>query len=73
MLLDANKYLLRANNYISQNQYGHAAGCLAKAAKKITNWQHIHEICSDASLDKILRLMIDKLSKAIEANILNAK
>lgn len=68
--LDASKYIERANKYLEENKYGHAAGCLAKAAKKLTNAQHLGYLRSDKWLDKALRKIIDIYSDKIAKNIL---
>lgn len=72
MYLDAQKYIERAQDYMITGQYGHAAGCLAKAAKKITNAQHLFSIASDEGLylDKLLKSMLDMLSRKVASSIL---
>ena len=70
LYLKARLYIDRANEYLNENKYGHASGCLAKAAKKITQAQHIKLLTSDEGIDKILKAMIDTLSKNIADNIL---
>jgi hypothetical protein len=72
ILLDAQKYIERAETYLNSKQYGHCAGCLAKAAKKITNAQHIYNITSNEGLNLLLRAMCDKFAKNVADKLLNS-
>lgn len=69
-LLDAKKYTERANKYLIEKKYGHCAGCLAKAAKKLTNAQHLGYLSSDAGLDEVMRTMLNHFEKQISDAIL---
>ena len=68
--LDAEKYLKRAQVYWSENKFGHAAGCLAKAAKKIHKAEQFKPFKLDDCFGSI-QISMGVLSKQIEESILN--
>lgn len=72
MQLDAQTYLERADMYLKLDMYGHASGCLAKAAKKITYAQSIGSLLSDEGLNRLLKSMIERMSAHVSDSILKA-
>lgn len=68
LLRDAQKYIARAEMYAAIGKFGHCAGCLAKAAKKIKKVEEM-KISLDG-MYAIFKPVMDQLSKNIADGIL---
>lgn len=69
LLRDAQKYIDRAEMYAVIGKFGHCAGCLAKAAKKIHKAEEMK--INMASFAASFEPMINQLNKNIANSILN--
>jgi ATP/maltotriose-dependent transcriptional regulator MalT len=67
MLLDAQKYIERAEMYLAIGKTGHCVGCLAKAANKLHKAEQFH---TSLDITYVIKLMIDNLAKRIADSIL---
>lgn len=68
-LLDAKKYIERASIYINDNKLSYAAGCLAKACKKL-NQSEKHNLNMDGLALALMQPMLAQFVKSIEDKIL---
>lgn len=68
-LLDAQKYIERAQVYLNENKLGYCAGCLAKAAKKIKKAESF-KLSMDSLSYSLMQPMVVQMLKQIEDRIL---
>lgn len=71
-MLDAQKYIERAQKYLDESKAAHATGCLAKAAKKLRRYNERCRIFKDNDdyIGLVIAPMMNKLSERIAKNIL---
>lgn len=72
LLLDALKYIERAEMYLAIGKNRHCLGCLIKAAKKYDKAKS-HMLSMDGLADSFLQPMMKALSYTVENSILNLK
>lgn len=72
LLLDAQKYINRAEMYLCVGKSRHCLGCLIKAAKKYDKAKS-HMLAMDGLSQASMMPILNKLSSKIEASILNLK
>lgn len=72
LLLDAKKYIERAEMYLAIEKPRHALGCLIKAARKYDKASS-HMLALDGLSKALLQPMLGQLSRNIELSILNLK
>lgn len=72
LLLDAEKYIKRAEMYLIVGKSRHCLGCLIKAAKKYDKAKS-HMLSVDSLADSFMRPMIKALSGTVANSILNLK
>lgn len=70
LLLDAEKYIKRAEMYLIIGKTRHSLGCLIKAAKKYDKAK-THRLAMDGLSEAFLRPMLNGLANKIANNILN--
>lgn len=69
MILDAQKYIERAEMYLAIGKTGHCVGCLVKAAKKLHKAEQFH---MPLDITYVIKPMLDNLAKCIADSILNS-
>lgn len=72
LLLDAEKYIKRAEMYLIVGKSRHCLGCLIKAAKKYDKAKS-HILSMDGLTDSFMRPMVKALDDAVANCILNLK
>lgn len=72
LLLDAEKYIKRAEMYLIVGKLRHCLGCLIKAAKKYDK-ANSHMLAMDGLSKALLQPMLSGLSNKIANDILNLK
>lgn len=69
-LLDAQKYIERANKYLEEGKAAHCVGCLAKAAKKLHKYNEYNRVMNSPYIVSIVKPMLDNLQNKIAKSIL---
>lgn len=72
LLLEAEKYIKRAEMYLIIGKTRHSLGCLIKAAKKYDKAKD-HTLSMDSLADSFMQPIIKTLSDTIASSILNLK
>lgn len=72
LLLDSQKYIERAQIYLSEDKLGHCIGCLAKAAKKIKKSEEF-KLSMDSLNYSLMQPMVVQMLKQIEDRIVKCK